>query len=55
MTVKQFLCEITDSEGPLQTTAGDLMERMSNADFLELCDDMKRLSAETWAERIPNF
>ena len=50
MTVKKFLNEISDEHGPLQTSAADLMERMSEEDFEELMADIKLRTAETWAE-----
>jgi hypothetical protein len=51
MKVAEFLKQISDEEGPLQTSATDLMERMGRGDFNELIRDMRWLSALTWRER----
>ncbi len=41
MTLQEFITQISDDKGPLQTSASDLMERMSPTDFEELISDMK--------------
>ena len=47
MTVKKFLKEVSDKEGPLKVLAEDLMERMTQEDFEALCAQMKEMQ-EVW-------
>jgi len=51
MTIKEFLTEISDEQGPMQGTAAYVIERMKRADFDALMLEIKKLSAETWEER----
>jgi|GEM_PF-6462776 len=46
MTLQSFLTEISDERGALQSTATDIMERMSKVDFEEFVDDIKCYAKE---------
>ena len=41
MTLQQFIQEISDEHGPLQTLASDALYHMQHREFIELINEMK--------------